>query len=755
MQATPISTQSIREQLNKILASSLFANADRSRALLKFVVEQTVDERRDRVKEYTVGAEALGRGESFDPRTDTIVRAEASRLRSRLERYYADEGKADPVEITLPKGSYIPQFFDRKIGPVSPEETVDTPEKSVHAHSGSRRYRWITVAAVAVVVVAVVSAFWSILHHRIVPAPAVQRALTRLTFDDGLQTGATWSPDGRFIAYSSDRGGQYNIWIQQISGGDPIQITKRPGHNWQPDWSPDGKYLAYRSEEGEGGIYITPALGGMGQQRKIASFGFYPHWSPDSSQILFQTSLFNKIYVVALDGSPPREVLTETEKHHRVVSAVWHPDGKRITAWIFDSGTPIPNFSTEPVDGGAAIESRFPPELQKQIEAVARAPGIAEWRMDFRFAWAPSGKDLYFERTFRGARNVWRMTVHPVTLQPTKVERLTTSPGLDTELSISPDGSKLAFTSERQQIRAWTFPFDARHGHITGLGQPVTSTGIEAWALSLSRDGKRLGVWGNRDGQMGTWETSVANGREEPLGSGDYYWRGLPIWSPDGKRAAYTRRQTSSDKGQVVVWSSNNRNEDPVRAVSSAFGPVCDWSPDGKTVLADNENDRTNRSEIWQLSIDPSLSEKSAAHKIVGDPNYDLWQAHVSRDGRWIVFEGLRSLPTIYTIPVGGGPWIQITDGKQSAFKPRWSPDGKTIYFLSWRKGFSNLWGVHFDPVKRRPLGEPFQVTSFETPTLMIPSHLPTVEFSLTDGRLLLPVAQTSGNIWILDNVHR
>src|SRR5258708_3957976 len=111
MQATPISTESIREQLSKILASSLFANADRSRALLKFVVEQTVDERTDRLKEYTVGAEALGRGESFDPRTDTIVRAEASRLRGRLERYYAGEGKADPVEITLPKGSYIPRFL--------------------------------------------------------------------------------------------------------------------------------------------------------------------------------------------------------------------------------------------------------------------------------------------------------------------------------------------------------------------------------------------------------------------------------------------------------------------------------------------------------------------------------------------------------------------------------------------------------------------------------------------------------------------
>ena len=49
--------------------------------------------------------------------------------------------------------------------------------------------------------------------------------------------------------------------------------------------------------------------------------------------------------------------------------------------------------------------------------------------MDFRFAWAPSGKALFFERSFRGARNLWRMTVDPATLQPTNVERLTTSRG--------------------------------------------------------------------------------------------------------------------------------------------------------------------------------------------------------------------------------------------------------------------------------------------------------------------------------------
>ena len=65
--------------------------------------------------------------------------------------------------------------------------------------------------------------------RRKAPASPKQRTLTRVTFDDGLQIGATWSPDGRFLAYSSDRGGKFDIWVQQVSGGDPVQITKGPG----------------------------------------------------------------------------------------------------------------------------------------------------------------------------------------------------------------------------------------------------------------------------------------------------------------------------------------------------------------------------------------------------------------------------------------------------------------------------------------------------------------------------------------------
>ena len=101
---------SIGVALERVLSSSTFQGAERSKQLLSFLVEQTVSNRSDRLKEYTLGAEGLGKGDAFDPRSDPIVRAEASRLRGRLERYYAMEGQADTVVIALPKGSYVPQF---------------------------------------------------------------------------------------------------------------------------------------------------------------------------------------------------------------------------------------------------------------------------------------------------------------------------------------------------------------------------------------------------------------------------------------------------------------------------------------------------------------------------------------------------------------------------------------------------------------------------------------------------------------------
>jgi Tol biopolymer transport system component/DNA-binding winged helix-turn-helix (wHTH) protein len=597
------------------------------------------------------------------------------------------------------------------------------------------------------------------------PAPAVLRMLTRLTFDEGLQLGVTWSPDGRFIAYSSDRGGKFDIWVQQVSGGEPLRITKGPGQNWQPDWSPNGKYIAYRSEDGGGGLFVVPVLGGEGLQRKIASFGYYPRWSPDSSQILFRAALnlfTDWFYVVSLDGSKPRKVLTEFLAKHQAATrfAAWHPDGKRITVWLLgtDRG---PAFWTVPVAGGEGVESQMDPEIIKQLGEVSPG-GFDDWAVDLKLSWAPWGGVIYFERSSRGARNLWKMSVDPKTLRAIAIERLTTGPGLDTELALSPDGKRLAYTVESQRVRAWLFPFESAAGRITGAGQAVTSPGMSAWAHSLAPDGQKLVFNATRSGKLELWEKSLVDGREAPVPvPADDYIRHDAQWSPDGARLAYSRAKSIfTDEIQLVVWSAENNNEVPLTAADRLGKFVIGWSSDGKQLLVSQEGSNTHMMEIWLLPVNAAPHAEVAARKLISDPAYDLWQPHFSPDGRWLVFEAVshsRNGPesTIYVTRADGGSWTRVTQGEHWDDKPRWSPDGKTIYFVSCVGGFFNVWGIRFDPSKGKPVGETFPVTAFENPGRMVPNHIPGVELELNRDKLVLTMEERSGSVWVLDNVDR
>ena len=96
----------VRRQLDRLLASAVFANAGRMSRFLKFVVEQTLAGEGERLKEYVIGVEVFDRDASYDPRLDSIVRVEAARLRSKLAEYYAGEGRGDAVVLSLPKGGY-------------------------------------------------------------------------------------------------------------------------------------------------------------------------------------------------------------------------------------------------------------------------------------------------------------------------------------------------------------------------------------------------------------------------------------------------------------------------------------------------------------------------------------------------------------------------------------------------------------------------------------------------------------------------
>ena len=127
---TSLPNEVVETQLDRIIGSKQFCNAPRLSRFLRYVVEESLAGRTDRLKGYTIGLEVFDKPAGFDPQTDTIVRVQARALRQKLSQYYAQEGKDDPVHITIVKGSYQPSFFVSWDGERPEDKAVAPPSVS-------------------------------------------------------------------------------------------------------------------------------------------------------------------------------------------------------------------------------------------------------------------------------------------------------------------------------------------------------------------------------------------------------------------------------------------------------------------------------------------------------------------------------------------------------------------------------------------------------------------------------------------------
>jgi serine/threonine protein kinase/Tol biopolymer transport system component len=705
---------------------------------------------------------AKDRDERYQTARDLLI--DLKNLRRELELQSELERSVVPSLQTSSAGAAQPAHETetdslRQTGDVPKARPTSSAEYLIGEIKRHRRGVIIGLAGLIAIAAIITGGVFLSFHRSQGELRSTQRTLTRLTFDAGLQGEPTWSPDGRFIAYSSDKSGNFDIWVQPAGEGNAVQVTHSPAHDWQPDWSPDGKRIAFRSEREGGGLYIVPALGGS--ERKFSSFGYHPRWSPDGSKILFDTQIASlaaipTLYLASLDGSPPREVFTDFLKDFATLGATyvsWHPDSRRLSVLAFRGGVGQ-EFWTVAVDGGAPVKSDVSPEVERRLkEASVRLQ---------RFIWSPSGQSLYFEGISRGVKNVWRITVDPTSLRwIAGPERLTTGPGEDSDISVSSDGKKLAFTIRTESTRVWVLPFDPVTGQIKGGGKPETSAAVNAWSFDLSGDGKKLAYVALRPEKQELWQKSLDDESEKLLVAADEYLRGYPRWSRDGTQLAYrrTRPLKSGDTGgaaSIVVLPSRGGDEQIITSNGWGDGPK-DWFSDGQRLLALTTRPDGKRWKIWIVPISAGPRAEEQAREIASDPDYNFYQPHLSPDERWICFMKVKAtepgIANLYVMPTSGGEQTRITEGKYYDDKVCWSPDGKTIYFLSQRGGFFNVWGVHFDPANGKPLGEPFRVTAFESPGRMATPTNTQSEMSVTANRLAMPITELSGSIWVLENV--
>jgi hypothetical protein len=176
------SAEQCRQQIHRIIQSPTFRTALTLQQLFQFVADRAIAGTTEGLKEYTIGVEAFGRKEDFDPKTDPIVRVQIHRLRQKLKEYYDAEGSRDPILIEIPKGHYLPSFESAWVpeanlnkapsSPLDPTLPIATrwlapnvePGDQNTSKGGRRGFSWFlwSGAAIAVTAIAVfATGFWA------------------------------------------------------------------------------------------------------------------------------------------------------------------------------------------------------------------------------------------------------------------------------------------------------------------------------------------------------------------------------------------------------------------------------------------------------------------------------------------------------------------------------------------------------------------------------------------------------------------
>ena len=671
---------------------------------------------------------------------------------------------------TLPRRGY--RFVgDIEAGPVAGAQgegadaraaTTERAPVAPAAGQGASWKRWSPLFVAGLLVITAAASWYAMRTRHAAPPGPQTRELTRLTFGQGLQTDVTWSRDGQRIAFASDQGGNFDIWVQSLAGGEAVQITSSPAGDTQPAWSPAGDDIVFRSERDGGGLFVVSAAGGTARQ--LTAFGAYPTWNADGSEVLFRASVLGTmehLYAVsARGGDEPRKILSDFLRGGFWYWMAPHPDG-RLT-FIGVHRTHDFGVFTIGQDGKD-------PLVVRPSDALLQTLG---WRdpHQVRFQWNRAGTALYVEVASNDIMNLWKVRVAPITFEWLSVERLTTGPGHATVGAVSPDDEHLAFTSQHEEIRGWVFPFDPVAGRLTGGGRPVTPENAVIAHLRLSADGQSLLYDSHQAGTktVAVMSTDVETGRTSVLAANA---RG-PVGSRDGTRVSYVLTRSGSG---ASTDNPSEGNLEYVLAVRDQAGSerlvgrwsglswhaATDWTRDGQSILG-SYWDPKDVGPVF-LAVWPAPPAVAARPQgiVLRSSNHRFWQARFSPDDRWISFvaeatnePGRLSLGVIAASGTGRREWTRIAADHEWPDKPRWSPDGRTLYFLSKKRaGRFNVWAVRMDPVHGQPTGEPFPITGFDDPGLTIDPNLGTAEMDVAGRSLAVTMRRATGSVWMMSGI--
>jgi len=639
-------------------------------------------------------------------------------------------------------------------------ESGQTGARAPSSPASSRWRRPSVLLGALVLAAAGVLALW-----RLRPAvtPGEPRLLTRITWDAGLTTDPAPSPVGNLLAYASDRGGGGNldIWLQPLPRGEPIRLTEDAADDSEPSFSPDGSRIAFRSDRDGGGVYVVSALGGPAT--RIAEKGRRPRFSPDGQWIAYyvgDTVLSGgTVHVVASGGGATRQ-LGSSQLKARL--PVWSPDGTHVLCAAFPEGRAGPEWVALPLDGGAPRETGLD-------EALQRVPLALPARGDRSPTAMPDAEHALFSERSGDSKNIWRLRISPKTWRIVGApEQVTFGAGIEEKAAVA--GNRLFFVSATGNVDLWSLPLDPVSGRVAGgLERLTQEAGRDDWP-SVSADGKRIAFLSERAGAPAV-RLHDADTRRETSVTVAPTRVAYPRISADGSKVAYLAPVAErADQGRPAPGPpSDPRFSIPVgqrgalfvapigpsgevgvsRQVCDACGRAWDWSRDGR-YLAFRGPDA-----VQLLDVATGSRTRLAGHATAG-----VFDVRFSPDDAWITFTlnfgAFRRRTVIAPLrgpaPIPEPEWITVIDSETLDRQATWSADGSALYFQSERDGFRCLWSQRLDPTTKRPLGSPFPVQHFHgvqhsmTTAIGDPGS---ISVSVARNRIVFSLGERAGSIWM------
>jgi len=610
-----------------------------------------------------------------------------------------------------------------------------TPSAPAVAATRAKKRVWPVWVGAVLVAAAVATGSWLMRGSSVAPP----WKLTRLTSDIGLSDYAALSPDGKLVAYASDRGldGEPDLYVKQVAGGQPIRLTT-DGGNTTPDFSPDGSKIVFQSNRSGGGIYEIPSFGG--EARLVTRGGIDPKFSPDSTQVAYWVGDqgvdpgipgSGAVWVVPVAGGSPQQV---GRNFTAARNPIWSPDGKYLLLTGYTSSKAFERSKIDwwvvPTNGGDAIKTGA-------LEALTRA-GVHWPVSDFPIpaCWSAASTVL-FSTDAGDTNNLWEIGISAQTGRVTNaLKRLTTGAGNETHVSCGPAGT-FAFTNLGNRSDVWLRPFDLGKGNRKGALERVTQVPADRSYPSLSNNGRLVAFASDQSGgPSGIWIRDLVTGKESSVSSSSFQEK-YPVSNASGTQIAYSVYE--KDKRVVYVSTPGGSPE----KLCEGCLRVTDWSRDEKTLLVFGGTP-------YQINVLDLASHRQTP--LLKHPTYNLLYARFSPDNHWVSFtvrtEPNRGYVAIAPVdgpkPVPESGWIKVASSEAQDWA-NWSPDGKTVYFTSRRDGHSCLWGQQLDPGSRRPAGEPFALQHFHGRVSYQAGG-----WSAGGGRIALVLTEETGNIWMM-----